>query len=198
MFLKTLSKYPESEICIFWNASFRFSKRLTSLFTDSFQLRTRFEDSSLRPVSRCLTFEDRLVTFLENSSLGIRWWPSLQALDSHLLRIPETREVQIHRLRLCHCRSLFQVASQKFTMSDKRRRCVHSSRVKFPLVNTSATWFLVSTCLIWILGYKLILSNNQSDATLWVLDTCLIVGLLPFIIILIAASMSSNTYNKAS
>ena len=36
--------------------------------------------------------------------------------------------------------------------------------------------------LIWILGSKLILSNNQSRATLWVLETCLIVGLLPFII----------------
>ena len=29
-------------------------------------------------------------------------------------------------------------------------------------------------------------------------ETCLIVGLLPFIIILITASLSSNTYNKAS
>ena len=29
-------------------------------------------------------------------------------------------------------------------------------------------------------------------------ETCLIVGLLPFMIILITASLSSNTYNKAS
>ena len=42
-------------------------------------------------------------------------------------------------------------------------------------------------------------SNNQSRRTLWVLETCLIVGLLlSFIIILITASLSSNTYNKAS
>ena len=47
-------------------------------------------------------------------------------------------------------------------------------------------------------GSKLIRSNNQSSATLWVLETCLIVGLLPFMIILITASLSSNTYNKAS
>ena len=47
-------------------------------------------------------------------------------------------------------------------------------------------------------GSKLIRSNNQSSATLWVLETCLIVGLLPLIIILITASLSSNTYNKAS
>ena len=52
--------------------------------------------------------------------------------------------------------------------------------------------------LIWILGSKLILSINQSRATLWVLETCLIVGLLPFMIILITASLSSNTHNKAS
>ena len=62
----------------------------------------------------------------------------------------------------------------------------------------SASWFLVSMYLIWILGSKLIRSNNQSSATLWVLETCLIVGLLPLIIILITASLSSNTYNKAS
>ena len=55
------------------------------------------------------------------------------------------------------------------------------------LVSMSASWFLVSMCLIWILGSKLIRSNNQISATLWVLETCLIVGLLPLIIILIAA-----------
>ena len=47
-------------------------------------------------------------------------------------------------------------------------------------------------------GVQLIRSNNQSRATLWVLETCLIVGLLPLLIILITASLSSNTYNKAS
>ena len=45
---------------------------------------------------------------------------------------------------------------------------------------------------IWILGSKLIRSNNQSRATLWVLETCLIVGLLPFMIILITTSLSSR------
>ena len=43
----------------------------------------------------------------------------------------------------------------------------------------SASWFLVSTYLIWIFGSKLTLSNNQPSAALWVLDTCLIVGLRP-------------------
>ena len=62
----------------------------------------------------------------------------------------------------------------------------------------SASWFLVSMYLIWILGSELIPSNNQSRATLWVLETCLIEGLLPFLIILITASLSSITYNKAS
>ena len=41
-------------------------------------------------------------------------------------------------------------------------------------------------------------SNNQSRATLWVLETCLIVGLLPFMIILITASLSSKIYNRTS
>ena len=52
----------------------------------------------------------------------------------------------------------------------------------------SASWCLVSIYLIWISGSRLILSNNQSKATPWVLDTCLIVGLLPLIIIWITAS----------
>ena len=39
---------------------------------------------------------------------------------------------------------------------------------KLPLVRMSASWFLVSTYLIWMLGSNLILSNNQSIATLWV------------------------------
>ena len=66
---------------------------------------------------------------------------------------------------------------------------------KTPLVRMSASWFLVSAYLIWILGTKLILSNNQSRATLWVLETCLMVGLLPFMIILITASLSTKKYN---
>ena len=56
----------------------------------------------------------------------------------------------------------------------------------------SAIWCLVSMYCIWILVSKLIRSNNQSWKTLWVLDTCLFVGLL-----LIPASLSSTTYNIA-
>ena len=67
---------------------------------------------------------------------------------------------------------------------------------KLSLVSMSASWFLVSMCLIWIVGSKLTLSSNQSRATLWVLETCLIVGLLPLIFILFTASLSSKTYNN--
>ena len=98
---------------------------------------------------------------------------------------------------------LFDITSEqlmelKWPMLNKHKRGFHSSRVKFPLVKMSASWFLVSLYLIWILESKLIRSNNQSRATLWVLETCLIVGLLPLMTILITASLSSNTYNKAS
>ena len=82
-------------------------------------------------------------------------------------------------------------------MLKKQRRFFHSSRMKCLLVKMSAFWCLVSLYLISILGSKLILSNNPSRETLWVLDTCLIVGLLPFTLILITASLSSNTYNTA-
>ena len=59
----------------------------------------------------------------------------------------------------------------------------------------SASWFLELTYLIWTSGSTLILSNNHSHvslSTVWVLDTCLIVGLCPSIIILITASLSSK------
>ena len=55
-----------------------------------------------------------------------------------------------------------------------------------------ASCCLVSMYLIWILGSRLILSINQSRATLWVLDTCLIVGLCRLVIILIKALLSSK------
>ena len=62
------------------------------------------------------------------------------------------------------------------------------SRVTLPSVTMSASWLLVSTYLIRIIGSKLIQSNNQSGATLWVRDTNLIVGILSLIIILITTS----------
>ena len=61
----------------------------------------------------------------------------------------------------------------------------------------SSSWFLVSIYLIRILVSKLIVSNNHSKAALWILETCLIVGLLPLIIILITASLSSNTLQQS-
>ena len=64
---------------------------------------------------------------------------------------------------------LFDITSEqtvglKWLMLNTKR-WFHSSRVKFHLVSLSASWFLVSMCLIWILGFKLIPSNNQSRAT---------------------------------
>ena len=46
--------------------------------------------------------------------------------------------------------------------------------------------------LMFGVNVSIILSKNQSKATLWVLDTCLIVGLRPLINILITASLSSK------
>ena len=89
-------------------------------------------------------------------------------------------------------------------MLSNHRRWFNSSRVKCSFVKMSASWFLDSaswfldsTYLIWIMGSKFILSNNQSRATLWVLETCLKLGLLPLMIILITASLSSKMYNIA-
>ena len=54
----------------------------------------------------------------------------------------------------------------KLTMLSERKRWFHSSLVKFPVVNWTATWFSVSTSLIWIYESELILSDNHSSATL--------------------------------
>ena len=48
------------------------------------------------------------------------------------------------------------------------------------------------------LGVQIDSINSQSRATLWVLETCLVVGLVPLMIILISTSLSSKIYNKAS
>ena len=47
-------------------------------------------------------------------------------------------------------------------------------------------------------GVQIFSIKKQPRATLWVLETCLIVGLLPFMIILITAWLSLKKYNKAS
>ena len=69
-------------------------------------------------------------------------------------------------------------------VEQERKMIPFATAKKLPLVNMSASWFLVSTYLIWILGSKLILSNNQSSATLCVLDKCFIVGLRLLLIIM--------------
>ena len=85
----------------------------------------------------------------------------------------------------------------KWLVLHKWRRLFHSSRVKLPFVNISASRCLMSTCLIWIFGSGLVLSSNQSCATLWVRDTCLIVGLLSLMTIFITASLSSKMLSIA-
>ena len=91
---------------------------------------------------------------------------------------------------------LAQQMELTWLLVNKWRRLFHSSRVKLPLVKMSANWCLVSMYRIWITESRLILSNNHSKATLWVLDTCLIVGFRPFIIS-ITASLSSKANNIA-
>ena len=70
-------------------------------------------------------------------------------------------------------------------MAERKHREIH---------DVEHAWnYLWSTCPqvdSWRLGSKLVVSNNQSNATLWVLDTCLIVVLLAFMIILITTSLS--------
>ena len=52
---------------------------------------------------------------------------------------------------------------EKFIILNKHRRWSHSPLEKLPSVRMSASGFLVFTYLTWILGSKLILSNNQEQ-----------------------------------
>ena len=47
----------------------------------------------------------------------------------------------------------------------------------------------------WVQIYSI---QHAIQCNFWVLETCLIVRLLPFVTILITASLSSNTYSKVS
>ena len=81
------------------------------------------------------------------------------------------------------------------------KRCnmlCHSLRVKFCFARVSASWFSDSTYLMLIFGSRLILSNSQSKAIRWVLDTCLIVGLLSLMIIFILASYNCDSFSESN
>ena len=118
---------------------------------------------------------DRFAFFDTKLIIGFDFAPLLLLLQVFLLVASSTWS-WICQLIWHGCRK----KTEKLITLNKHKRWFHSSRVKLPSVNKSASWFLVSTYLIWILESQLILSNDQSSATLCVRDTCLIVGLLPF------------------
>ena len=98
-------------------------------------------------------------------------------------------------------RHLFHLVFRVVTCTDNgcwRTHDVKQSEKMIPLFTgefayCQHVWELVfGVNIFYFLNSKLILSNNQSSATLWVRDTCLTVGLLPLIIILITASSSSQ------
>ena len=235
-FLKTLSRYRWSEICILcnsnlvlslWQSSPRTSFLVLAVLADS-PLRTSFLVPEDRVSSYRRSWEHAVGSWLLFRTSDVRW--NITLIQHVILRaIRSTRILwrvflcaqefpwhQTHWSRFRHCRAFFRRASwalldmtlcflferkwlqeniEKFTMLKIEIRWCHTSRVKLLWVNIPASWVLVSTYLIWIWGSKLILSNSQSNATLWVPDTCLIVGLLTLRIILITASLSSKMYN---
>ena len=91
-----------------------------------------------------------------------------------------------------------QTVELKWLILNKLQQMIPLITCEISFVSMSASWFLVSMYLIWILESRLIRSNNQSRATLWVLETCLIVGLLPLISSWSLLHCPQNTYNKAS
>ena len=114
-FLTTFSKYPELEIRTFGNSSFRLPKGRTSSLRRLFPA-GGWADSSLRT---CFLVVWGLSTVLlpllrihcraiVSGSRGL--FPAAGWAYSLRRNFPHAPEVQIRRLRRCHCRSLFQVA----------------------------------------------------------------------------------------
>ena len=91
----------------------------------------------------------------------------------------------------------FDITSEQSVETELANVQQRQKMIPFITCEASLGRYVCELVFVWIFGSKLIRSNNQSRATLWVLETCLIVGLLPLKIILITASLSSNTYNKA-
>ena len=83
-----------------------------------------------------------------------------------------------------------------FLQSFLHRLCAALRAEKADVEQTKKRWFH-SSRVMFHFGSQFVLSNNQSRATLWVLETCLSVGRLPLMIILITASLSSKMYNIA-
>ena len=146
LFLKTFSKYPESEVCKFWNASWRDWP-----LPDCFQLRVEFEDSSLRSCFPVFEAWTSLCSFVGNTSLLVRFKfigfgfatadPSFKLLSCPLFNMALCFLIGSERKLL----NWLQVNIENSMMLNRRRRWFHSSRVKLTLVGMSASWFLVST-----------------------------------------------------
>ena len=152
------------------------------------------------------------LTLHETELWSNSWRPGLLEAPASFGEVCCAQEVpwhQTHRSRLHHCSNFSSPAllsslgpdtmlSVRKKMAAGKHREIFDVRPsktmipfitckKLPLASMSASWFL-----IWIWCPNWLSSNHQSSATLQVLDTCLIVGLLPLMIILITASLSSK------
>ena len=74
-----------------------------------------------------------------------------------------------------HCRT---ICGTEMANVEQTQKMIPFVVWNFPCI-MSASWFLVSMHLIWIFESNLIRSNHQFKATLWVVETCLIVDFFP-------------------
>ena len=156
------------------------------------------------PVLVCCSFHERrgyVLTFRSGFPRAFRCSQGQHVRISHTVSWSQIH----HRLWFCHLLLLvfFSTPLQDYWWNwsggcffNKHKRWVHPSHVKFPLVSMSANWFMGVNVFKLYLGVQI--DSIESRAALWFLETCLIVGLLPFVIILITASLSSKMYNEAS
>ena len=136
---------------------------------------------------------------------GVAWWlrtaPRYQ-ISNWLWFRDDTVIVITFLLSFRHgLKSNFETWTQSSFGSCQGSYCTNTEDASIqwnvPLLTCLRVWFMESTHVIRNFGSKKNMSNNRSLATLWVLETCLRVGLLPLMVILITASSSSKMYKIA-
>ena len=217
--LLSISEYLEATIFLvvfessgkfkcFWSfLSRRVSSYLQLLFAILENLTMRLDWILLLQVSLyltnlfgCLEYPQALSTqsdFAESKNLLRQWKPSsssaMTLLRSFLLLLVLASFFAIVFVQLVKLKFWEQKSKVKCLMLNKWRRLFHSFS---QYVCEVGVWCRHIWFESWVVS-RLILSNNQSRTTLWVLDTCLIVGLPLAMIILITASLSSKIYSIA-
>ena len=180
MFLKTFSKYPESEIYICGILASAFRRDGPLPCADCFQLQVELKIRLFAPVSWCWRFAHRFVASLENTmSDGPRRLFPAACWDTTLDKLEEFSSCSRGSISwasalplpipLSSCfpeLSLTWRTAKMAARTDWKMADVEQTQKMVPLITCEISLCQYVCVFDWNLGSKLILSNTQSNATL--------------------------------